>query len=485
MQQLFTLSFKKNISLIEEATDNIVLQSPLITLNSPQITLHLKQLSPGLLSALKLLGTDGATEEHLCNLVLQTDGLPGLYKFYDYLQKFINLGLICHSVLLEGVTLLTRVPISPLDRFQLKNAAADKKYILSRFAYCRKDKDQMVVESPLSHAQIVLREGQGAALFHQLFAPQSCQELCAKVLGISPDTALMIFNLLWSSHLISELQDNGEIQEDANAALSQWEFHDLLFHSRSRTGRHANPVGRTYRFLEKVEPLPAVKPKPATETENIPLYQPDLEKLKAADYPFTLILEARKSLRHYHEQPITDKQLGEFLYRCARIRQVMPAGREEISSRPYVNAGANYELELYLIVNSCQNISAGFYYYCPQEHQLCRLSNLNNHVAALLEEARLSNREQCLPQVAILISARFQRITWAYESIAYSGLLKNVGALYQTMYLVATAMDLAPCAIGSGNSDLFAAATGLDYYAETSVGEFIIGSKPRDEMMVR
>jgi hypothetical protein len=48
------------------------------------------------------------------------------------------------------------------------------------------------------------------------------------------------------------------------------------------------------------------------------------------------------------------------------------------------------------------------------------------------------------------------------------------------MYLVATAMNLAPCAIGAGNSDLFAAAVGTDYYAETSVGEFILGSRLRD-----
>jgi hypothetical protein len=48
------------------------------------------------------------------------------------------------------------------------------------------------------------------------------------------------------------------------------------------------------------------------------------------------------------------------------------------------------------------------------------------------------------------------------------------------MYLVATAMNLAPCAIGAGNSDLFAAAVGTDYYAETSVGELSLGSKPAE-----
>jgi SagB-type dehydrogenase family enzyme len=77
----------------------------------------------------------------------------------------------------------------------------------------------------------------------------------------------------------------------------------------------------------------------------------------------------------------------------------------------------------------------------------------------------------------IILTARFQRLMWKYQSLAYALILKHVGVLYQTMYLVATAMGLAPCAVGGGNSDLFAQATGLDYYTETSVGEFLLGSR--------
>ncbi len=42
------------------------------------------------------------------------------------------------------------------------------------------------------------------------------------------------------------------------------------------------------------------------------------------------------------------------------------------------------------------------------------------------------------------------------------------------MYLVATAMGLSPCAIGTGDSDLFAEATGLRYEEEGTVGEFAL-----------
>jgi SagB-type dehydrogenase family enzyme len=83
-------------------------------------------------------------------------------------------------------------------------------------------------------------------------------------------------------------------------------------------------------------------------------------------------------------------------------------------------------------------------------------------------------------QVLIIIAARFQRLSWKYASMAYATMLKHVGVLYQTMYLAAAAMDLAPCGVGGGNSDLFARAANTNYYDETSVGEFLLGRRRTD-----
>ena len=40
-------------------------------------------------------------------------------------------------------------------------------------------------------------------------------------------------------------------------------------------------------------------------------------------------------------------------------------------------------------------------------------------------------------------------VSWKYNSIAYSLILKNVGVLIQTLYLMATDMGLGGCAIGT------------------------------------
>jgi SagB-type dehydrogenase family enzyme len=115
------------------------------------------------------------------------------------------------------------------------------------------------------------------------------------------------------------------------------------------------------------------------------------------------------------------------------------------------------------------------------EHKLIQVSQSNEKIAALLKDACQSAAIEHKPQVLITLASRFQRMSWKYNTISYAATLKNVGVLYQTMYLVATDMGLAPCALGSGNSDLFADAAGTDYYAETSVGEFMLGTLPEKD----
>jgi SagB-type dehydrogenase family enzyme len=201
--------------------------------------------------------------------------------------------------------------------------------------------------------------------------------------------------------------------------------------------------------------------------------------LRENDLSFTQVLEERRSLRKYGEQPITAEQLGEFLYRTARVRGVPETTQEgyERGGRPYPSGGGCCELELYVAVNVCEGLSAGLYYYCSERHQLHKMAGRTREVEELLQEAYHAIGGDGMPQVLIILAARFQRVAWKYSSIAYALVLKHVGVLYQTMYLVATAMGLAPCALGGGNSDIFAVAACTDYNAETSVGEFLLGSR--------
>jgi SagB-type dehydrogenase family enzyme len=80
-----------------------------------------------------------------------------------------------------------------------------------------------------------------------------------------------------------------------------------------------------------------------------------------------------------------------------------------------------------------------------------------------------------VPQILITMAARFGRVSWKYSAIAYALILKHVGVLMQTFYLMATDMELGACAIGTCDIDLFAKMAAIEFHIEGSVGQMAIG----------
>lgn len=388
-------------------------------------------------------------------------------QLFSRVQTLVGQSDIHYRLLADGQPLATRIVISAYYRPSPIQPAG--RYSLSRFAYCRASSGGLLLESPRCHAQIRLHDFRGPALLASL-AESTSRESSSAVPGLSDPARQALINFLAEAGFLVSLDEQGESAESRDDTLRQWEFHDLLFHSRSRKGRHANPVGGTYRFRDTIDPQPPLKP--PMSAAIIPLFQPCLEEIEASDPPFTRVLESRRSLRTTRQTPLTLKQLGELLYRAARVQQLDEAAG--VSRRPSPSGGGLHELELYVAARRCQGLAAGLYHYAPHQHHLEQLDVNPDHVARLIDDAAKAQGAGDKPGVVLLISARFQRVSWKYSGLAYSLILKNVGALLQTLYLVATAMGRAPCALGTGDSDLFARMTGTEYEVEGTVGEFAI-----------
>lgn len=358
-------------------------------------------------------------------------------------------------------TLATLVPTSSKFKFKSNCIKSSHHYVLSRFAYCHRVDDQWILESPQGHAVVILHDSRALQILFLLTQPQRPIDIP----DLNIKAVMDLFELFYNAGALSRANEKNE-------KLTHWEFHDLLFHTRSRTGRHANPYGKTDHLVGKVKPPAVVKPQ--MSGTKIDLYKPDIDHLFRADVPFTRVLEARQSKREHGKSAITKTEVGEFLYRSARVRQVFQVKGFEFTSRVYPSSGAAYELELYLAISHCKDVPSGLYHYSPVKHQLSHLSARTKAVNTLLKSAARTAHTS-IPQILVIVSARFTRMMWRYQSIAYSAILKDVGVLYQTFYLVATAMGLSACALGVGNSDLFAEAIGTNYYEESSVGEFILG----------
>ncbi len=260
-------------------------------------------------------------------------------------------------------------------------------FVLSRFAYMRRRGADMVLESPRAGALFKICDPQIAAAIAMLSCPQQIKHLRRKE-GF-PGVELLA--LLLDCQILFKV-GAGEIglrPAEGDHSLVLWDFHDLLFHARTTEGRHANPLGGTYPWIGTVAPLPAVRPSWPGKTI-------DLRKVSAgpeALSPVAKLLRERHSTRSFDDRrPITLAELAQFLDGTARVLSTsdtkldLDEGGHTV--RPYPSAGAAYELELYLAVNSCEGLARGFYHYDAGAYALAPIGVPGHELEALLAGAQ-------------------------------------------------------------------------------------------------
>jgi SagB-type dehydrogenase family enzyme len=352
---------------------------------------------------------------------------------------------------------------------------------LSRFAYMRRRGNDMILESPLAGALFRICDPKKIAGALALLAtPQPMKQLRQQddfpgheLLALLVDCRIVF--------KIDSARGDGLRTGEGDDNLVLWDFHDLLFHARSTLGRHANPVGGLCPYAGLIAPLPAVRPAwPGRKIELGNISLAGSEEISAV----AKVLRDRHSTRIFDDQrPITLSELARLLENVARIRARWESTLDfgdggpvvSFASRPYPSGGASYPLELYLAVSKCDGLASGFYHYDADIHALVPIDARKEELEAHVAGAALAMGSHAAPQILITIAARFGRVSWKYSSIAYALILKDVGVLMQTLYVVLTDLGLGGCAIGTADISLFANMTGLEFHVEGPVGQFALG----------
>ncbi|HNY10756.1 MAG TPA: hypothetical protein PKK26_04100, partial [Candidatus Wallbacteria bacterium] len=397
------LKFRDAINISVVSGDEIIVQDEMFSLK-------IQNCSKAISCFLDAIKNSGGSEDCLSEIVLANGDNNDLMNFYYYLERFSKLCMISRTLCDKGLKMVTLEPISLGFKWNAERKLDEnQKHVMSRFVFSRRDGAKHICESPLSLARLVIIDEKCADFLHFLSSPISLDGLCAKLPSLTKEFIEYFLETLFNSGFVVPVADDGTSVEDKSEALLQWDFHDLLFHSRTRIGRHNYPNGATYPYLKKIEPLPAYK-EPMTEN-GIDLYKPDIETLKSEDFPFTLVLEQRQSVRTYSDRPIKMEQLGEFLYRSFRIKEVIdaPPGEAEsyqVGRRTYAGGGACYELEIYPVINKCEGLARGIYHYDPLNHRLHLINDDMFFVETLVRRASMSAAKLCVPEVLFAITAR-------------------------------------------------------------------------------
>jgi hypothetical protein len=175
---------------------------------------------------------------------------------------------------------------------ELGNADA---VVLSRFAYMRRRGDGMVLESSRAGALFKICNPKVVAALAMLSTPQQIKQLRRQdgFPGVELLALLLDCQVLFK---VDAAGESGLRLAEGDHSLVLWDFHDLLFHTRSTEGRHANPLGGTYPCVGIISPLPAVRP-------SWPGKKIDLRKISAAHpeaiSPVAKLLRERRSTRSF------------------------------------------------------------------------------------------------------------------------------------------------------------------------------------------
>ncbi|MER5435299.1 SagB family peptide dehydrogenase [Streptomyces sp. NPDC002588] len=397
--------------------------------------------------------------------------------------------LIVRSLDLDGgQPLLSAVPLSPHAVFEPVALPADRLLKLSRFAVLRSDGRGFVVESPLALHRVELHRAEALPLL-ALLASATRPEDAAKAWGQARELAHEALSYLLAAGMLvqSDAEDGvfpPEFAEDTDPALAGWTPNALMFHTRSRLGRHDDVIGAIGEPNADQLPEPAVRLSGRNET--IALHRPEWDDVVPEDPPLSVALERRHSTRSYQQAPLTAREIGELLYRCLRVRALRtgaPVGlggpARTLSDRPYPSAGSAYELEFYLTVVACTGIPRGVYRYDPLGHRLERIGS--EPAEELLTCGRFAIDALSSPPLLITMTARFGRVLPEYGGLGYALILKHVGVVMQTLYLVSEAMGLASCAVATGDVEVAARVFATDWRAESSVGEMAVGRRATSE----
>ncbi len=166
--------------------------------------------------------------------------------------------------------------------------------------------------------------------------------------------------------------------------------------------------------------LPAPKPDGATSVEKA--------------------LRQRRSIRNFARQPLGIAEVSQLLWAAQGI--TASGGRRTAPS-----AGALYPIELYLVADNVEGLTAGVYKYRPDGHELIR--TLEGSKSLDLSRAALGQISVRDAAAVLLLAAVYERTTARYGERGVRYVHIEIGHVGQNVCLQAVALGLGAAVIGA------------------------------------
>ena len=200
---------------------------------------------------------------------------------------------------------------------------------------------------------------------------------------------------------------------------------------------------------------------------------PPMQVSTLPEVDFATVLENRHSIREFRTPSHAD--ILSLLTHSARSRFVwLTKNGQPVSSRPSPSAGARHPIEIVVVALKVYGLIPGFYWFDPVLCRLRVLSTGHDEVEEVAVRAQAALAVDTPPPAVLCLVAELQRTLSQYSG-GMSLILRDSGALVATTCLVATALGLATCPIGTGGESPALSALQVKYPEWAEVGGIAVG----------
>ncbi len=177
-------------------------------------------------------------------------------------------------------------------------------------------------------------------------------------------------------------------------------------------------------------------------------------------------IKQRESRRKYTLEALKLEELSFLLWATQGLKSI---DRNKVwTKRTVPSAGARHPFETYLIINRVDDLKPGVYRYLAIEHKLL-LVNDKRPLPSQVSEACWGQAFVGDAAVVFIWVATPYRAEWRYSTVAYKGILVDVGHICQNLYLACESIGAGACAILAYEQEMIDALIGVDGENEFTV----------------
>ena len=202
---------------------------------------------------------------------------------------------------------------------------------------------------------------------------------------------------------------------------------------------------------------------PSSKTIQLPNELPDVT------ISFSDVLQKRKSMRTFSDEPLSMVDLAFLLWASTGIQRI----EHDYAFRTAPSAGALYPIETYIAVNNVQDLVKGVYHYNIENNWLEEIKRGN--FGEILAHAALDQKMCVDSSVVFIWTAVFQRSIWKYSQRAYRYVYLDAGHIAQNLALGATSINCGSCHIGAFFDDEINSILAIDGRNESAICLSVVG----------